>query len=184
MRDVEPGVDLSGKLLVRETSLEMRQAPEGPQFPAPSDDVVIRPVPEITVPFYRQLYAAVGEPWLRADRRKLSDPELLAILIDPRVGVHVIDLDDQPAGFAELDRRAAEEIELVYFGIVPDFIGRKLGPTLLSFVIHKAWSYQPKRLWVHTCDLDRPAAICVTSVSGSYPIRRSMWSTMTRACRG
>lgn len=161
MADVSASVDMTGKLLVRETSLEMRQPPEGPPFPVPSGDVEIRPYPEITVPFYRELYAEVGEPWLWADRRKLFDPQLRAILSDPKVEIYIINVADQPAGFAELDRRAAGEVELVYFGIMPGFIGRKLGPALLSFAIHKAWSDRPERLWVHTCNLDHPAAIGV-----------------------
>ena len=64
-----------------------------------------------------------------------------------------------PAGYAELDARREPEIELSYFGLVPDFIGQRLGPYLLSFAIRTAWSRRPSRVWVHTCTLDHPAAL-------------------------
>jgi len=68
-------------------------------------------------------------------------------------------VDGKPAGFAELDRRQPNEIELVQFGLMPDYIGRGLGKWFLQWTIDKAWSYQPKRFWLHTCTLDHAAAL-------------------------
>ena len=156
----------AGKLRVTVTSLEMRQRPEGAPLPAPSADVMIDRQRDITVAFYRHLYDTVGEPWLWGDRRKLSDAELGAIIGDPQVEVHLAMLHDQPAGFAELDRRTPGEVELAYFGILPQFIGRKLGPFLLSHAIDLAWRSAPERVWVHTCNLDHPAALGVYQRAG------------------
>jgi GNAT superfamily N-acetyltransferase len=61
------------------------------------------------------------------------------------------------AGFAELDRRNNDEIELVQFGLMPKFLGQGLGKYFLQWTIDKAWSYQPKRFWLRTCTLDHPA---------------------------
>jgi len=70
-----------------------------------------------------------------------------------------VNLHFRPAGFAELDRRNKEDIELVQFGLMPEFIGRGLGWYFLQWIIDKAWSYQPRRFWLHTCTLDHPAAL-------------------------
>ena len=89
----------------------------------------------------------------------MSDEALAAILGDPRNELHVLHVDGTPAGFAELDRRQPDEIELVQFGLMPDFIGQGLGKWFLQWTIDKAWSYEPKRFWLHTCTLDHPAAL-------------------------
>jgi GNAT superfamily N-acetyltransferase len=73
--------------------------------------------------------------------------------------VHVLHVDGTPAGFAELDRRIEGEIELVQFGLMPEFIGQSLGRYFLQWTIDKAWSYGPRRFWLHTCTKDHPAAL-------------------------
>src|SRR5260370_29736357 len=73
--------------------------------------------------------------------------------------VHVLMADGVPAGFAELDRRREGEIELVQFGLMPEFIGQGLGRYFLQWTIDRAWSYDPRRFWLHTCTLDHPAAL-------------------------
>ena len=59
----------------------------------------------------------------------------------------------------DVDRRQQDEVELVQFGLMSDFIGQGLGKWFLQWTIDKAWSYEPKRFWLHTCTLDHPAAV-------------------------
>jgi GNAT superfamily N-acetyltransferase len=112
-----------------------------------------------TVSYYRYLYGAVGKDWDWTSRGKLSDEELAKIIQDPRVEMHVLLVVGVPAGFAELDRRVAGEIELKQFGLVPEFIGRGLGKYFLQWVIDTAFSYAPDRFWLHTCTRDHPVAL-------------------------
>lgn len=155
-----------GKLAVTITSLEMMAPPAVGLQPAPLEDACVLHAPAPTVAFYRFLYNSVGEPWLWGDRRRLSDEQLMAIIGDPRVEIHVLYLANQPAGYAELDTRRDGEVELAYFGLLPEFTGRKLGPWLLRFAIHKAWEKEPDRLWLHTCSLDHPAALDMYRAAG------------------
>jgi GNAT superfamily N-acetyltransferase len=127
--------------------------------PNPRDGLAVVPIPSPTVPFYRSIYDAVGKPYHWLSRRKMSDDALAAILGDPRNELHVLQVDGESAGFAELDRRQLDEIELVQFGLVPEFIGQGLGRWFLQWTVDKAWSYKPKRFWLHTCSLDHPAAL-------------------------
>jgi GNAT superfamily N-acetyltransferase len=53
----------------------------------------------------------------------------------------------------------AGEVELVQFGLTPEFIGQGLGKFFLQWAIDRAWGYGPRRLWLHTCTLDHPAAL-------------------------
>src|SRR5262245_12132539 len=134
-------------------------APSHRTVPAPRDGLSVVHVESPTVPYYRSLYDAVGKKFHWLSRRKMSDEALAALLGDPRNELHVLHVEDTPAGFAELDRRQAQEIELVQFGLEADFIGQGLGKWFLQWTIDKAWSYEPKRLWLHTCTLDHSAAL-------------------------
>jgi len=125
----------------------------------PRDGLSVLHIQKPTVLYYRALYDAVGQDFHWLSRRKLSDEALAAIIGDPRDELHVLHFDDKPAGFAELDCRQADEIELVQFGLLPAFIGQGLGKWFLQWTTDKAWSYQPRRLWLHTCTLDHAAAL-------------------------
>ena len=59
---------------------------------------------------------------------------------------------------AELERQG-DAVELVSFGLLPAFMGRGLGPRLLDAALRRAWALGPRRVWVHTCSLDGPAAL-------------------------
>lgn len=127
--------------------------------PPPRGDLAIVHARKPTLAYYRFLYETVGKPYHWITRRKLPDAELAALIHDPLMENHVLHVDGVPAGFAELDRRIEDEIELVQFGLVPEFIGQGIGRYFLQWTIDKAWSYNPRRFWLHTCTLDHPAAL-------------------------
>lgn len=138
--------------------LEMR-APRLRTVPPPREGLTVAPARRPTVAFYRFLYHTVGQEYHWYSRGRLADAELAAVLNHPLNEVHVLYDQGTPAGFAELDRRVQGAIELVQFGLMPDFIGQGLGQYFLQWAIDRAWSYQPERVWLHTCTLDHPAAL-------------------------
>lgn len=146
-------------------------APSQRKVPAPRDGLTVSHVPTPSVPYYRSLYDSVGKEYHWLTRRKMPDGELAATIHDPRDELHVLHVDAAPAGFAELDRRQGDDIELVQFGLTGEFIGQGLGKWFLQWTIDKAWSYQPKRLWLHTCTLDHPAAWPNYRKSGFVPFK-------------
>jgi GNAT superfamily N-acetyltransferase len=127
--------------------------------PPPREGLAVVHAKRPTVSYYRFLYDVVGRDYDWTSRKKLSDAELAGLLNDPRMEVHVLMVEGVPAGFAELDRRIEGEIELVQFGLVPEFIGQGLGRYFLQWTIDKAWSYSPRRFWLHTCTRDHPVAL-------------------------
>jgi GNAT superfamily N-acetyltransferase len=140
------------------TYLQMFARPDR-VVPPPREMLAVVHAKKPTVAYYRFLYDAVGRDYDWTSRKKLSDAELAALLHDPRLEIHVLMIDGVPAGFAELDRRNEGEIELVQFGLMPEFIGQGLGRSFLQWTIDKAWSYSPMRFWLHTCTKDHPAAL-------------------------
>jgi GNAT superfamily N-acetyltransferase len=145
-------------MMVKTIYLEMFARPERVVSPSREGLAVVH-ARNPTVPYYRRLYDAVGRDYDWTSRKKLSDAELAALLNDPRLEVHVLTVEGVPAGFAELDRRIDGEIELVQFGLVPEFIGQGLGRYFLQWAIDRAWSYGPRRFWLHTDTEDHPAAL-------------------------
>jgi GNAT superfamily N-acetyltransferase len=155
------------------TYLEMLKPPTRPTVPAPPvGKITLLRAERPTVSYYRYLYNTVGEPWLWWERRMLSDAELERILHDPLVEIYVLYVDGVPAGYAELDRRKPDDVELAYFGLIPQFIGRKLGPFLLNWAVDTAWFHKPKRLWVNTNNLDHPKALQIYQKAGFAPYRQ------------
>ena len=172
MKPAPPPVRADGKLESIITHLEMTARPDRPFRSPPRDDMSLVRAERPTVSFYRYLYDTVGEDWLWHERRRLAAPALAAIVQHPAVEVFVLYVEGVPAGYAELDGRVPGEIELSYLGIVPDFIGHKLGPYLLSFAIATAWSYGTRRFWVHTCTLDHPRALAMYERAGFRVFKR------------
>jgi GNAT superfamily N-acetyltransferase len=127
--------------------------------PRPRDDLAVIRATKPTLAYYRFLYGAVGKDWNWTSRKKLSDIALARIIHDPRDEVHVLYVDGVPAGFAELDRRVEGEVEISQFGLMSGFIGRGLGKYFLNWTVLRAWSYNPRRLWLHTCTEDHPSAL-------------------------
>jgi len=130
-----------------------------PQVRPPRVSLTIMQAKRPTVPYYRFLYHTVGDKWHWTSRKKLTDVELAAIIQDPKVEIHVLYVDGVPAGFAELDRRIEGQIELTQFGLMPEFLGQSLGKYFLQWTIERVWIFKPTRLWLHTCNLDHPAAL-------------------------
>ena len=89
----------------------------------------------------------------------MNESDLAAIIQDEKVEIYTLLVGGVPAGYGELDRRNSPDIELAYFGLMPEFIGQGLGGYFLRWMIDQAWTYEPKRLFVHTCTEDHPAAI-------------------------
>jgi GNAT superfamily N-acetyltransferase len=143
---------------VKVTYLQMFARPQE-AVPRPRDGVAVVHAKKPTVSYYRFLYETVGRDYDWPRCKKATDAELAARLCDPQIEVHVLMVEGVPAGFAELDRHSEGEIELVNFGLMPEFIGQGLGRYFLQWTIDKAWSYGPRRFWLHTDTKDHPSAL-------------------------
>ncbi len=119
---------------------------------------------------YRELFSAVGGPWGWSGRLLMTDVQLRAVLDDDRIEVWRLYRDETLAGFIELDRRVPGEVEIVYFGLLPELVGRGLGSFALRTAIHHVWTAGEagpiRRLWLHTCDYDSPTALAFYQKAG------------------
>ncbi|WP_202410252.1 GNAT family N-acetyltransferase [Pseudomaricurvus sp. HS19] len=110
--------------------------------------------------FNRFLYQLVGEAWSWTDKLSLTDQAWQEYAENDNLRTWVAYVEGSIAGYYELQVQDEGNVELVYFGLAPDFIGKGLGGYLLTHAIATAWSLPgTRRVWVHTCDLDHPNAL-------------------------
>jgi ribosomal protein S18 acetylase RimI-like enzyme len=152
------------------TYLEMIEAPGRPSVPPPAGvNLALLRVGEPSVAFYRFLYAQVGDPWIWWERKLMDDAKLEAIIRDPNVELYVPYVGGSPAGYVEIDRRAAPEANLAYIGLIPRYIGVGLGWYLLNWALDVAWTGGTRRVTVDTCTLDHPRALQNYQRAGFQP---------------
>ncbi|MFN7244883.1 MAG: GNAT family N-acetyltransferase, partial [Dietzia cercidiphylli] len=124
--------------------------------------------------FNSRMYRAVGGDWKWVDRLEWSEGRWASYCADPCVTTFRALRGGEVAGFAELRMSPAldtagpghdvpndeVDVELVYFGLLPRFAGLGLGGWFLSETARIAWQVPGcRRVWLHTCEDDSPAAI-------------------------
>ena len=125
--------------------------------------------------FYRYLYSEVGRAYKWVDRLPWTDDEIRGHLATPGVSVWLLTVQGAPAGYFELKAKDDASTEIAYFGLLPDFIGRGYGKHLLTEAVERAFSEGSRRVWLHTCSLDGPAALPNYLARGFKPYRRETY---------
>ncbi|MEV6493430.1 GNAT family N-acetyltransferase [Actinoplanes sp. NPDC051633] len=133
----------------------------------PAEPVEIRraelPSPELN----RYLFTAVGGDWFWTERLSWTWQQWLDWLDRPGVETWLATVRGTPAGYAELNGHTPGEVEIAYFGLLPQFVGRRIGGHLLTAALRNAWKLgdrwpalpEVRRVWLHTGTLDGPAAL-------------------------
>ncbi len=127
--------------------------------------------------FYRYLYREVGRYYHWVDRLGWTDEEIDAHLANPDLSLWVMYFEGAPAGYFELLKYEDESLEIAYFGLLPEFIGRGLGKHLLTIAVEQAWLEGASRVWLHTCTLDDPAAVPNYKKRGFKPFKQETYFT-------
>jgi ribosomal protein S18 acetylase RimI-like enzyme len=117
--------------------------------------------------FSRFLYTAVGGDVTWTDRLSWTYAQWQKFLDRPGIETWVAYDRGTPAGYIELEAQDEGVVEIVYFGLLPAFRGRRIGGYLLSEGTARAWDLTErwpgrtptKRVWVHTCSNDGPYAL-------------------------
>ena len=144
---------------VTRTYLEMREPTE--LRPSLSNDPLIRieEQHDCSVELFRHLYLEVGRNYHWIDRLPWTDEQIAEHLRKPENSLWLMTYNGETAGYFELRKCEDGSVEIAYFGLMTQFIGRGLGKHLLTSATQRAWTDGAKRVWLHTCTLDDPAAL-------------------------
>jgi GNAT superfamily N-acetyltransferase len=154
------------------TYMKMRQADLAPARAKPAAGASVA-LERLDSASYISLYRAVGEPVQWDQRLRMAAEDLERLLALPSTHIHVLRIEGAAAGLCEFNGVGQPDVELVHFGLVPAFHGRRLGPFLLDQAL-RAWSHVPQRIWLHTDTFDHPAAQSVYSRAGFKPYDQRM----------
>ena len=149
----------------------LRPASAEPPPPAPLIERLERCPPDL----FRYLYREVGREYRWTDRLNWTDAEIAGYLDNLDVSVWLLKWQDAIAGYFELRRHEDRSVEIAYFGLLPDYIGRGWGKYLLSRAVEEAWRLGAERVWLHTCTLDHPSALPNYLKRGFRPFREEKY---------
>lgn len=169
-----PQIDISQIQLkpVKVTFLEMHTTPveKLTEKEEVSFELLQKPINPET---YRYYYYGVGEKHAWLDRMVMEDEKLSALINAPDTDIFVLKINHEGAGYAEFITKE-KCTEIVYFGLLPAFIGKGYGKYFLDWVIQKAWSYNPEWIQLDTCELDHPHALSNYKKRGFTEVRNEI----------
>ncbi len=169
---------MAGTIEVTRTYLEMKSPGDLKPASTPRPEPRVERLERCSRELFRYLYAEVGRAFCWTDRLLWTDQQVDRHLDDPHTSIWVLSWENQPAGYFELKEHQDRSVEVVYFGLLPDFIGRGWGKYLLTQAARAAWGLHATRVWLHTCTLDHPAALPNYLKRGFRPLRQEVYTVM------
>ena len=105
-------------------------------------------------------YKNIGKNCHWVDRLVWTNLDWIKYVSNEKLFTYILKNKREFAGYFELlFNKDANMAEIVYFGILEEYFGRKLGAYLLSEAIKSSFTLGCERVWVHTCSLDHKNAI-------------------------
>ncbi|HUM05296.1 MAG TPA: GNAT family N-acetyltransferase [Terriglobales bacterium] len=161
-----------GKIASVVTYLEMLTRPLPGD--ASSRPVHLRQIQNPDLDWYRALYRRAGAQWFWFSRLELTDEQLSARLNIPTTEFFIAEHSGSEIGLAELDRSHTPDVEITFFALFPQAMGKGLGRSLMDAVLDRAWSGSTSRVWLHTCTFDAPVALQFYLKCGFRPYKRAI----------
>jgi RimJ/RimL family protein N-acetyltransferase len=136
-------------------------------------------------PLLRSMPTRVGEAysWPGASRTQDEwDSEILAHPLREYWLITQVTHERDAAGVAYLEPQPGGNVEIVAFGLLPEYVGKGLGGYALTLALRQAWAVESvgfeavRRVWLHTSSDDHPMRCATTrsaacAVSQRSPVR-------------
>ena len=145
---------------IKRNYLEIKSLEELKDKKKPSEDYSLILVDPINFQLNKFFYKNVGKKHKWVDRLNWKIDNWIDYLNSLGVNTFVLKQKDELVGyFEQIYYKDKKDCEIAYFGILEEYIGKKLGAYLLSEAIKKSFEIGSKRVWVHTCSLDHKHAL-------------------------
>ena len=140
--------------------LEIKSLNQLSEIKKPSNNYSLNQVVPSDFQLNKFFYKQIGKNYQWLDRLVWTDKNWIEYVSDPNLLTFVLRKNNDIAGFFELlHHKDKFEMEIAYFGLLQEYLGKKLGGYMLTEAIKKSFSYNIKRVWVHTCSLDHKYAL-------------------------
>tara|TARA_B100000965_G_scaffold399670_1_gene420050 strand:+ start:56 stop:565 length:510 start_codon:yes stop_codon:yes gene_type:complete len=140
--------------------LEIKSFSEILKVEKPNNNYFLEKVIKRDFQLNKFFYKQIGQNHQWNDRLVWSDEKWMSYVSNPNVLTYVLKENEDIAGFFELiHHKEEQEMEIAYFGLLKDFLSKKLGGYMLTEALKISFSYKVKRIWAHTCSLDHKNAL-------------------------
>ena len=140
--------------------LEIKSLDELVQKKKPNSKYFVEKVSINDFQLNKFFYKQIGQNHHWYDRLVWDDKKWIDYVSNQNVFTFVLKDNENIAGFFELIYHKDKfEMEIAYFGLLKDYMAKKLGGSMLVEAIKISFSYNAKRVWVHTCSLDHKNAL-------------------------
>lgn len=156
--------------VVRTTYLELTDPAEIRPARHPGAGVTLDRLVRPAAALVRFCYTAIGGDYYWIDRLPWTEAQWRERLDRPDLETWLCSVAGHPAGYVELDAGHPPDVEIAMFGLLPGFEGRGLGGWLLERALRRGFTLG-RRVWLHTCDLDAPAALPAYQARGLRIVR-------------
>jgi len=149
---------------VRETIyrsyLEIKSLEKLREVNVPSKDYLVELADPKDFQLNKFFYKNIGKNCQWIDRLIWTDLNWTEYVSNKNLFTYVLKEKSEIAGYYELlFDEGSQEAEIVYFGILEEYFGKKLGGYLLSEAVKNSFILGAKKVWVHTCSLDHENAL-------------------------
>ena len=147
------------------THLEMTSPDQLRAGSAPPAEITVESVDESALLLIRSTHDRIAIPY-HWSSLEWSEQRWLELLARPGIrswiaragGVYGVDRD--VIGLVQCEMQPPGDVEIIKFGLVPEFVGRGFGAHLLTLATRLAWDLGGvDRVWLHTSSLDHPHAV-------------------------
>ena len=140
--------------------LEIKSLDELLQKKSPNNKYIVEKAFTNDFQLNKFFYKQIGQNHNWNDRLVWDDKKWMDYVSNTNVFTFVLKDNENIAGFFELIyHKDKSEMEIAYFGLLRDYMAKKLGGYMLTEAIKISFSYNVKRVWVHTCSLDHKNAL-------------------------
>ena len=140
--------------------LEIKSLNELKHKKNPNDEYIVKKVSSEDFQLNKFFYKQIGKNHQWNDRLTWDDKKWIDYVSNSSVFTFVLKDCENIAGFFELVyHKEKSEVEIAYFGLLKEYMYKKLGGYMLTEAIKISFSFHIKRVWVHTCSLDHKNAL-------------------------
>ena len=126
----------------------------------PHDDLKIEKLETENFQINKFFYKQIGKSYSWKDRLVWTDNQWMKYVNNKNVHTYILKKNADFVGFFELIyHQSKKEIEIAYFGILPEYFENGFGGFMLTEAIKCSFSFNVNRVWVHTCSLDHSNAL-------------------------